>query len=59
MFKERERKEREAAKKAAAVQKRRFKKLAEAAGHWSENADDKLAEMERVERVRRCPVVFL
>ncbi|PIO71317.1 Myb-like DNA-binding domain protein [Teladorsagia circumcincta] len=48
---ERERKEKEAAKKAAAAQRRRFKKLAEAADHWSETAAQKLAEMERVERL--------
>nr|CDJ82179.1 Heat shock protein DnaJ and Myb domain containing protein [Haemonchus contortus] len=48
---ERERKEKEAIKKAAAAQRRRFKKLAEAANHWSENAAEKLAEMERVERL--------
>ncbi|KAK6046408.1 DnaJ domain protein [Cooperia oncophora] len=38
-------------KKAAAAQRKRFKKLAEAANHWSENAAQKLAEMERVERL--------
>ncbi|VDM57715.1 unnamed protein product [Angiostrongylus costaricensis] len=43
--------EKEAARKMAAKQRRRFKKLAEAAGHWSDNASEKLIEMERVERV--------
>ncbi|ETN74864.1 DnaJ domain protein [Necator americanus] len=48
---EKERKEKETAKKAAAAQRRRFKKLAEAAGHWTEDAREKLVEMERVERL--------
>ncbi|KAE9419948.1 hypothetical protein Angca_002380, partial [Angiostrongylus cantonensis] len=48
---ENEKLEKEAARKMAAMQRRRFKKLAEAAGHWSDNASEKLVEMERVERL--------
>uniref|UniRef100_A0A0K0DCH4 DnaJ homolog subfamily C member 2 n=1 Tax=Angiostrongylus cantonensis TaxID=6313 RepID=A0A0K0DCH4_ANGCA len=44
---ENEKLEKEAARKMAAMQRRRFKKLAEAAGHWSDNASEKLVEMER------------
>ncbi|CAB3409075.1 unnamed protein product [Caenorhabditis bovis] len=48
---EKEKKEREIAKKAAAAQRRRLKRLAEEAGYWTENPRDKLTEMERIERV--------
>ncbi|KAJ1363179.1 hypothetical protein KIN20_022984 [Parelaphostrongylus tenuis] len=47
---ENERLEKEAARKMAAKQRRRFKKLAESAGHWSDDPSDKLVEMERVEK---------
>ncbi|KJH52230.1 DnaJ domain protein [Dictyocaulus viviparus] len=46
-----ERWEKEVARKAVASQRRRFKKLAESAGYWSDNTSEKLAEMERVERL--------
>ncbi|KAF1757270.1 hypothetical protein GCK72_013725 [Caenorhabditis remanei] len=48
---EREKKERDIAKKAMSQQRKRLKKLAEEAGHWTENPRDKLTEMERIERI--------
>lgn len=32
-------------------QRKRLKKLADEAGHWTENPRDKLTEMERIERI--------
>ncbi|CAI4227148.1 unnamed protein product [Auanema sp. JU1783] len=49
--KEREKKEKELLKKAANAQRRRLKKLADEAGHWAESGEDKLREMERIERI--------
>uniref|UniRef100_A0A8R1HP29 Myb-like domain-containing protein n=1 Tax=Caenorhabditis japonica TaxID=281687 RepID=A0A8R1HP29_CAEJA len=48
---EKEKKERDIAKKAMAQQRRRLKKMADEAGHWTENPRDKLTEMERIERI--------
>ncbi|CAD6195122.1 unnamed protein product [Caenorhabditis auriculariae] len=48
---DREKKERDIAKKAANVQKKRLKRMAEEAGHWTEDPRRKLDEMERIERI--------
>ncbi|CAI5449182.1 unnamed protein product [Caenorhabditis angaria] len=48
---DREKKEREVLKKATNQQKKRLRQLADAAGHWTEVSSEKLAEMERIERI--------
>lgn len=51
LLQEREKKERDIAKKAMSQQRKRLKRMAEEAGHWTENPRDKLTEMERIERI--------